>query len=301
MESRRNALATASVQVCFPDDDGGSVGSEDDSVSGEDLLSKCLRLISRQDDDDDGGEFQDIEDIFQEDQGQEETITLNRATTPNDLGASFVLPPTAVCPQVLLGHPGQAIHLVAVPHQQPQILQLHASHNPQASVAQLQPPAATLLPGSSTSAADHRGDKLPLPSKHVSADHAEEDEEEGGGGDPSPHCEICGKEFKNGKNLALHHQEIHEGRRGQFTCGDCGEVYTRLRSLERHQNKHHLGERPQCRICRKFVVNFDLHYRKFHCKSKCIQVGPPRKRRTTTKRKRDGDDDEEEEDDRKKT
>ena len=91
---------------------------------------------------------------------------------------------------------------------------------------------------------------------------------------PPPKCDICQKTFHTANNLRIHVQEIHKGGRGQFKCGDCGQVYSRLRSLERHQNNAHLQDQPQCRICRKKVVNFNLHYRKFHCKSKSVQVGP---------------------------
>ena len=93
-----------------------------------------------------------------------------------------------------------------------------------------------------------------------------------------PHCDICGREFKADRFLKLHVEEIHSGKRSRFTCGDCGQVYTRLRSLERHQNKHHLNDTPVCKICRKKVVNFELHYRKFHCKSKAVQATPKGRR-----------------------
>lgn len=117
-----------------------------------------------------------------------------------------------------------------------------------------------------------------------------DDPAEAGGGRTSPkksrppHCEICGREFSAERFLRLHVAEIHEeGGKGRFTCGDCGKVYTRLRSLERHQNRHHLDGDPVCKICRKRVVNFDLHYRRFHCKSKSTQACPKSKRRRKKK------------------
>ena len=117
-----------------------------------------------------------------------------------------------------------------------------------------------------------------------------DDPAETGGGRTSPkksrppHCEICGREFSAERFLRLHVAEIHEeGGKGRFTCGDCGKVYTRLRSLERHQNRHHLDGDPVCKICRKRVVNFDLHYRRFHCKSKSTQACPKSKRRRKKK------------------
>ncbi|CAB4055897.1 TMEM38 [Lepeophtheirus salmonis] len=79
-----------------------------------------------------------------------------------------------------------------------------------------------------------------------------------------PICDLCGKDFSNERNLSNHKKEIHEGLRGSFTCGDCGQVFSRVRSLERHQNRFHLKDSPVCRICHKRVVNFGLHYRKFH-------------------------------------
>ncbi|QQP56124.1 Zinc finger and BTB domain containing 42 putorius [Caligus rogercresseyi] len=89
---------------------------------------------------------------------------------------------------------------------------------------------------------------------------------------PFPTCDLCGRDFSSERNLSNHKKEIHEGLRGLFTCGDCGQEFSRVRSLERHQNRFHLKESPKCRICQKRVVNFGLHYRKFHCKSKATQV-----------------------------
>lgn len=89
---------------------------------------------------------------------------------------------------------------------------------------------------------------------------------------PTPTCDICGREFLSERNLRVHTEEIHKGGRGKFTCADCGLVFTRIRSLERHQNSIHLKDRPLCKICDKFVVNYDRHYRRFHCKSISIQT-----------------------------
>ncbi|TRY74721.1 hypothetical protein TCAL_14544 [Tigriopus californicus] len=88
----------------------------------------------------------------------------------------------------------------------------------------------------------------------------------------APTCDICGREFLSDRNLRVHTDEIHKGGRGKFTCADCGLVFTRIRSLERHQNSIHLKDRPLCKICDKFVVNYDRHYRRFHCKSISIQT-----------------------------
>lgn len=95
----------------------------------------------------------------------------------------------------------------------------------------------------------------------------------------NPSCELCGKQFITGYNLIHHIKEVHGGKRKTFTCGDCEAVFTRLRSLERHQNSVHLKNVPRCKVCQKKVVNVSLHYRKFHCKSKAIQVRPRKARK----------------------
>ena len=92
---------------------------------------------------------------------------------------------------------------------------------------------------------------------------------------PPPTCPKCSKEFHSAFNLSVHLREIHGGGRGKHACTQCGMVFSRLRSLERHRNRLHLaGGGPRCKLCGgKEVVNLAQHFKRFHCKTVAVQVG----------------------------
>lgn len=286
----------------LPDFDSTAVNNHKHN---DDILATCLQLIAG-----DGQEQPQVDGHIQpalesrppeqEHLPQQQAII---AQVPQSLQSSGLVPPplyqadptAAAFPLVFAAH--QRVVVVQQPPIQPQLLV--ACVPPRPVFFNNLPQPVAHLPQAAVTAAGTTSQRQPLAEqsnksrkrrKKRPLEGAQEDEE--GVDDPGqgalsppekkrpPHCEICGREFSAERFLRLHVAEIHEeGGKGRFTCGDCGRVYTRLRSLERHQNKHHLDGDPVCKICRKRVVNFDLHYRRFHCKSKSIQAGPRPKRK----------------------
>jgi hypothetical protein len=268
--------------LSIPDDlnDVATVVSGD-GEDDDDLLSRCLRIISDE---------QCEQQRKEQPQQLEQPFEVGPSPQPQPSLLLYSVPPQVLPAQPLLvlarlpGHP----HPVLVQHPAP-VFQLVAP-----------PPVARFAAQQNLVHEAAPRQQLQQQARTVISVQQDDDEEEEVVDDPDndddgeekkksrpPHCDICGREFHAERFLRLHVAEIHGGKRGRFTCGDCGQVYTRLRSLERHQNRHHLGGgNPPCKICRKRVVNFDLHYRKFHCKSKSVQAGGNTKRK---KRKRNED------------
>ena len=65
-------------------------------------------------------------------------------------------------------------------------------------------------------------------------------------------CQHCGKRYKNNSALTEHVEVVHSGKKPEYPCKQCGEVFNRLSSLRCHEREHVNGKKMyECAFCPK--------------------------------------------------
>uniref|UniRef100_A0A182K0M8 C2H2-type domain-containing protein n=1 Tax=Anopheles christyi TaxID=43041 RepID=A0A182K0M8_9DIPT len=90
-------------------------------------------------------------------------------------------------------------------------------------------------------------------------------------------CVVCDKKYSTKQSLNSH-TNLHSLTDFPFSCDDCGESFSRLSTLKRHQTMMHHSQNctyrcPYCKKQIRWLQNCRAHIRRFHRKSDSLEGG----------------------------
>merc|ERR1712150_127470 len=93
----------------------------------------------------------------------------------------------------------------------------------------------------SCSVCPYMANSRPVLYSHVKREHKIQDKVE------ERQCRYCEHKSKNKRNLRLHEESIHEGKK--HNCSECGKIYSQARGLSQHIANEHKKVRYSCEYC----------------------------------------------------